>query len=211
MHLKERYVKSLKYKSFDNAKEWAEKQKVGSIWKSMKTKHFLINVGTNILASFSCFPSQAEAWNAACDMPLQVCTLIWCQNVGLQVRERSAVYWSVHGVLIHTFFFSTLISSCQNAISEIVERMENVQPEGQKTQEKDKRAWSLNAINWKLVMGKESCLALFQREQQPQMGKSYKGVNFSSEMEEESLSTSQALPASSSFPPRFTPRILCFF
>lgn len=70
MHLKERYIKSLKYKSFDNAKEWAEKQKVGSIWKSMKTKHFLINVGTNILASFSCFPSQAEAWNAACDMPL---------------------------------------------------------------------------------------------------------------------------------------------
>ena len=115
---------------------WKEKKKVSSIWKSMKTKHFLINVGTNILASFSCFPSQAEAWNAASDMPLQVRTLIWCQNVGLQVRERSAVYWSVHGVLIHTIFFPTLVSSCQNAISEIVERMENVQPEEQKTQKR---------------------------------------------------------------------------
>ena len=112
------------------------KKKVSSIWKSMKTKHFLINVGTNILASFSCFPSQAEAWNAASDMPLQVRTLIWCQNVGLQVRERSAVYWSVHGVLIHTIFFPTLVSSCQNAVSEIVERMENVQPEEQKTQKR---------------------------------------------------------------------------
>ena len=26
MHLKERYIKSLKYKSFNNAKEWAEKK-----------------------------------------------------------------------------------------------------------------------------------------------------------------------------------------
>lgn len=126
--------------------------------------------------------------------------------------EKDPPFTEVYTEYLFThFFFSTLVSSCQNAISEIVERMENVQPEGQKTQEKDKRAWSLNAINWKLVMGKESRLALFQREQQPQMGKSYKGVNFSSEMEEESLSTSQALPASLSFPPRFTPRILCFF
>ena len=89
--------------------------------------------------------------------------------------------------------------------------MENVQPEEQKTQEKDTRAWSLNSINWKLVMGKESHLALFQRGQQPQMGKSYKGVNFSSKTEKESLSPSRALPASPSFPPTFTPRILRFF
>ena len=27
MHLKERYIKSLKYKSFNNAKQWAEKKK----------------------------------------------------------------------------------------------------------------------------------------------------------------------------------------
>lgn len=135
-----------------------------------EAKHFLINVGTNMFWPVFLLPLTGRGlecclWHAT----PSVYSGSGVRMLAYRSGERSAVYWSVHGVLIH-IFFSTLIS-CQNAISEIVERMENVQPEGQKTQEKDKRAWSLNAINWKLVMGKESCLALFQREQQPQMGK----------------------------------------
>lgn len=42
------------------------------------------------------------------------------------------------------FFFSTSVSSCQNTISEIVGRMESVQPGEQKTPEKDKRAGGTN-------------------------------------------------------------------
>lgn len=164
----------------------------------MKAKHFLINMGKNIWPLFLASPHRQRLGMLPADMPLQVCTLICCQNVGLQVRERFAIYWSVHGVLIHTIF-STPVSFCQNAISQIDERTENVQHEEQKTQEKDKRAWALYSINWKLVMGKESCLALFQTEQLPQMDKSYRGVNFSSNIEEVSLSTLQALYAPPSF------------
>lgn len=52
--------------------------------------------------------------------------------------EKDPPFTEVYTEYLFThFFFSTLVSSCQNAISEIVERMENVQPEGQKTQEKD--------------------------------------------------------------------------
>lgn len=138
------------------------------------------------------------------DMPLLVCSPIRCQNVGLQVRERFAIYWSVHWVLIHVLFFSITVSSCQNAVSEIVGRME------QKTQEKEKKAWALCLIYWKVVMEKETCLALFQRGQLPQMDKSYKGVNFCLKIEEASFSTSQALPAPPFFQPRFISRIMFF-
>lgn len=42
MHLKERYIKSLKYKSFNNAKEWAEKKKKGQFhMKISEDKTFL--------------------------------------------------------------------------------------------------------------------------------------------------------------------------
>lgn len=74
------------------------------------------------------------------DMPLQVCTLIWCQNVGLEVRERFAILLKRTPSTYSHNFFSTPGSSCQNAISEIVERMESVQPGEQKTQGKTNRA-----------------------------------------------------------------------
>lgn len=132
----------------------------------MKGKPFLINRGKNILASLSCSPSQAEAWNAACwhatpSIP------IWCQNVGLQVGVCRLLKCTLR-TYSHSGFFSTPVSTCQNAISEIVKRMQSVQHGEQETQEKEKRAWALYSVQWKVLIGKETCSALFQKGQLPQ-------------------------------------------
>lgn len=143
------------------------------------------------------------------DLPVQVCTLIWCQNVGWEVRERVAIYRSVHQVLIHTIF-STPASSCQNVISEIVERMESVQPGEQKTQEKTKRAWALYSVNRKAVMGKGSCLALFPSEQLHWINVVSEWISAPRLRKPVSLLHKPCVYPPS-FPPRFIPRIGCWF
>lgn len=161
MQLKERFIKRLNIKLLIIL---TSDKNISSIWESMKGKHFLINMGKNILASSACFLSLAGGWE---------CRLLTCQSKcalwsGVRMlagrSERELPFTEVYTKYLFTQFFSTPASSCQNAISEIVERMESVQPGEQKTQEKTKGAWALYSVNRKAVMGKGSCLALFQSE-----------------------------------------------
>lgn len=92
------------------------------------------------------------------------------------------MYWSVHGVLIHTF--SSICISChQSVVSEIVERMERVPPEKQKTQGRDGcETWVLYPITCEVVMEKETGLTLSHREQLPLTDECYKDVILGSDV-----------------------------
>lgn len=88
----------------------------------MKGKHFLINMGKDILACFSCFPSQAEG--------LECCPLTCHSKCVLRSGVRMLAYRSERdwpllkctlSTYSRTFLFSIPVASCQNAISEILE------------------------------------------------------------------------------------------
>lgn len=146
-----------------------------------------LNMAKNSLGSFTCFPSLAGGLESCLQSCLSECVLWSCVRMfGLQGRERSAMYWSIHGVLIHTLS-PICVSCCQNAVSEIVERLESVPPEEQKTLGRDVRAWTLYPINYKVVMEKETCLTLSHRGQLPLTDTSHKDVIFGSEVEEATL------------------------
>lgn len=209
MYLKERFIKSLKYKRFNNAKE-SLKKIVSSIWESMKAKHFLINMGKNVWPLFLASPHRQRLGMLPADMPLQVCTLICCQNVGLQVRERFATYWSVHGVLIHTIF-STPVSFCQNAISEIDERTENVQLEEQKTQEKIRGHELCIQLIESLLWGKKVVWHYFRHNNYHKWTKVIEEWISAQILRKRASLLYKLCMLHLPFPPRFIPRSLFFF
>lgn len=100
-YLKERFIRMLKYKTLI----FLIKDKIpGSpLWGSMKGKHFLINMAKIVWPVLLVSLYRQEAWRAArCRAALNACSdLAWVTMFGLQSRARSAVYWSVHGVLSH--------------------------------------------------------------------------------------------------------------
>ena len=102
-YLKERFIRMLKYKTLI----FLIKDKIpGSpLWGSMKGKHFLINIAKIVWPVLLVSLYRQEAWRAArCRAALNACSdLAWVTMFGLQSRARSAVYWSVHGVLSHRF------------------------------------------------------------------------------------------------------------
>lgn len=143
MDLKERYIKMLKHEKLLPREDLTIHHHLthgnvgSSLLDSSKWKHFIIFMAETLWPVFYVSLDRQEAQGTACDTPLWMCALMWCRDVWLySQRERSAMYWSIHRVLIPTF--STICVSCHlSAISERVERMESLPPEEQKPQGTD--------------------------------------------------------------------------
>lgn len=102
LYLKERFIRMLKYKTLILLIK--DKIQGNPLWDSMEGKHFLINMAKIVWPVLLVSLNRQEAWRAArCQAALNVCSdLTWVRMFGLQSRARSAVYWSVHGVLGHS-------------------------------------------------------------------------------------------------------------